>query len=29
MAWWAWMILGGVIAIFLLWLRVVTTTTYH
>ena len=29
MAWWAWMLLGGGIAVFLIWLRIVTTTWYH
>jgi hypothetical protein len=29
MPWWAWMLLGGGVAVFLLWLAVVTTKTYH
>lgn len=28
MTWWMWMGLGGIIAVFLIWLRIVTTKTY-
>jgi hypothetical protein len=29
MPWWGWMLLGGGVAVFLLWLALVTTKTYH